>query len=245
MTLIALPQTALHLDTDFGYAMTQHKTIETMCKHISAVGLLNPLVVTKRDGRYVVIDGKKRFHAIKTLARRNKLPRTLHKIPCVVNDNEPLTARPSGSPVLLTEQDLAHHIIRADANGATYSEISEKFDCSEAVITQARSLSLLHPKLMLAFINNTINLSQAAALATLPNRDAQWDLLIKLGPFATEPEIIAAIAGGETVLELPNGEIMLLPTRKHLPRLRLVPSIVPEAVMSDVVVHAQKLRMAA
>ena len=213
MTLIALPQNALFLKPGFGLALTQRKAIETMCERIATVGLLNPLVVTKKQSRYFVVDGKKRFQAIKTLARRNKLPRTLNKVPCILKDDETLASQMHRKPVLMSEQDLAHHIMSADASGATYEEISALFDCSEEVITQARSISRLHPKLKLAFINNTINLAQAAALSSIPNPQAQWDLLTKLGPFATEPEIIAAIADGETVLELPNGDMMILPTR--------------------------------
>lgn len=213
MTLIALPQDALCLNTDFGFAISQRKRIDEMCERIAKVGLLNPLVVTKEKGRFLIIDGKKRFHAIKKLARTNKLPRTLHKVPCILNDNEPIAPFANEKPLLLTEQELAHEIIRADAKGATYTEISALLDCSEKIITQARSLSRLHSKLMLSFINNSISLAQAAALSTLPNKEAQWDLLVQLGPFATEPQIIAAIAKGDTVLELPNGETMILPSR--------------------------------
>lgn len=216
MTLLTLPLNGLCLKTNMSFVLSERKNIDEMCKRITSVGLLNPLTVSKEKGRYIIIDGKKRYCAIKKLARTNRLPRTLNKVPCVLKDNIPLLTRSQEKPLLLSEQDLAHQILRAEARGASYPEICALLDCSETVITRARSLKHLHPKLMLAFINNVITLAQAAAFSTLPNQAAQWALLSKLGPFVTEPQIIDAISSGETVLNLPNGEIMILPSRTPL-----------------------------
>lgn len=120
-------------------------------------------------------------------------------------------------PLLMSEQELAHHILRAEKEGADYPEISARFNCSDAVITQARSLYRLHPKLMLAFINEAINLDLAAALSSIPNHQAQYDLMLQLGPYARKPSIIKAIAEGDTVLELPNGDILIVPSRAPKP----------------------------
>lgn len=216
MTILTLPLNGLCLKTNMSFVLSEKKNIDEMCKRITSVGLLNPLTVSKEKGRYIIIDGKKRYCAIKKLARTNRLPRTLNKVPCVLNDNAPLLPRSQEKPFLLSEQDLAHQILRADARGASYPQICALLDCSETIITRARSLKHLHPKLMLAFINNVITLAQAAAFSTLPNKAAQWALLTKLGPFVTEPQIINAISSGETVLNLPNGEIMILPSRTPL-----------------------------
>ena len=223
MTLISIPQDALILKAPFGFSIAERKGIEEMCRQIVSFGLLNPLIVKREKGRFVIVDGKKRFQAIKKLAKMNKLPRSLNKIPCVVKDDEIVIKLSPEKPLLLSEQDLVHEILTQDAKGQTYREISRSLECSEKVITQARSLCRLHSKLMLAFMNNTITLAQAAALSTLPNKDAQWDLLMQLGPFATEPQIIEAIASGETVLELPNGDTMILPSRAqtHLQGLQI------------------------
>lgn len=216
MTLLTLPLNGLCIRSNMSFIISEKKNIDEMCKRITSVGLLNPLTVSQEKGRYLIIDGKKRYCAIKKLMRANRLPRSLNKIPCILNDKTPLLTSAPEKPLLLSEQDLAHQILRADARGATYPEICALLDCSETVITRARALKHLHPKLMLAFMNEAINLAQAAAFSTLPNQAAQWALLSKLGPFATEPQIIEAIASGETVLNLPNGEIMILPSRTPL-----------------------------
>lgn len=231
MTLISIPQNALRLKTEFGFHPSQRKAIDDMCEHIACVGLLNPLIVTPEKGRYIILDGKIRFQAIQKLARQKRLPRSLNKVPCLLNDKEPMSIHMNGKPLLLSEQDLAHAILCADRKGATYPEISALLDCSEKVITQARSIGRLHAKLKLAFINTTITLAQAAALSTIPNPQAQWDLMIQLGPFASEPKIIAAIAKGETVLGLPNGDMLILPSRAYKPKLVLVPASRPHPVL--------------
>lgn len=231
MTLISLPQDAIRLKTEFHLSSSQRKLTEDMCESLCSYGLLNPLIVTKQKGRYRVIDGTVRLRAIKKLTQMKKLPRSLNKIPCFVTDNDPVARRFDEKPHLMTEQDLAHNILSLIRDGATPAEINAKLYCSGGVIAQARSLNRLHPKLSQAFGNGTINLAQAAAFSTVPNIDAQWDMLIKLGPFASEPEIIDSIAKGETVLELPNGDVMILPSRAPRPKLSpTVPAICHEAM---------------
>lgn len=213
MTLIALPQAALCTNTRAGFAVSNADTIRAMCERITSVGLLNPLLVSRKGGGFEIVDGRKRFFALRKLARAKALPRTLHKVPCYINDNMPMGMIERDRPALMSEQELAHHIIRAGREGANRDAIMQTYDCSATVVGQARALGSLHPKLMLAFINGTLDLAQSAALATLPSQDAQWNLLVELGPFAKVPEIIAAIADGTTVLDLPNGETMILPSR--------------------------------
>lgn len=214
MTVIRVPQNALVLKTSLGFSIPEREQIETLCNKILAFGLLNPLTVMFQKGRYIIVDGKKRFYALRTLLRSNTLPRTLTTIPCLLVSDHPDAPEHRDRPMLLNDQDLVHEILLADRKGATYSEISALLECSEAVISQARSLTGLHEKLLLAFMNNTIDLAQAAALATLPNKQTQLDLLIKLGPFATIPQIIEAIKNGETTLDLPNGDVLILPSRQ-------------------------------
>ncbi len=213
MTLIALPQDALCLKTEFAFPLAHRKVIDEMCERIGTVGLLNPLIVTKVKGRYLVIDGKKRLHAIKKLVRRNKLPRTLNTVPCLLSDSDPIAIKQAEKPLLLSDLELVQEILLADTSGASITDIQNRFECSRKFVKKVLSLRQLSKKLMHAFVNNAVSLDQAAALSTIPNPQAQWDLLVQLGPFATEPEIISAIAAGNTVLELPNGEILLLPSR--------------------------------
>jgi len=141
------------------------------------------------------------------------LTHTLHTVPCLLSDSDPTTSEPINKPLLLSDYELVQEIIKANEAGKDEKDIIEMLECSQQVIRQALSLKSLCPKLEQAFMNMAINLAQAAALATIPNPQAQWELLVQLGPFVSEPDIIKAIAKGKTVLELPNGDVLLLPSR--------------------------------
>ena len=57
-------------------------------------------------------------------------------------------------------------------------------------------------------------MEQARAFATLPNMDAQDNLLIALGPFANAPDILTAIRQGETVLDIGDDNVLILPSKQ-------------------------------
>lgn len=217
MTYLSLPQDALTLKPAALISQTYLKDIRKISKHIVATGLLNPLIVAQQQGRYIVVDGAKRLRAIRELIQNKRLPRTLNKIPCIIVDEaSDMTgmAVKSDKPLLLTEADLVHGIILDVDAGLTNREICEKFACSDEVVNQALRVPCLHPKLQSAFSRGTIDLKQAAAFASFPNLKSQWQLLLALGPFASDTDIINAISGGNTVLELKTGDVIILPSRR-------------------------------
>ena len=60
------------------------------------------------------------------------------------------------------------------------------------------------------------SIAQARAFASLPNMDSQDQLLLALGPFADAPDILKAIENGETVIEMGDDNIIILPSRDPL-----------------------------
>lgn len=217
MTIISLSQDVLFSKTPIGFYISNKRRIDDLCQHIIATGLLNPLVVIRQNGRYLIVDGKKRFEAIKKMTRLKTLPRALNKVPCIVANNVQPPASMEHKPMLLSEQDLVHGILNASKSGKTIKDICHDFACSPETVGKALSIQTLHAKLKLAFTNATINIDQAAAFATLPSPGSQWDLLIQLGPFAADTDIITAIAEGQTVIELSSGDILILPSRASKP----------------------------
>lgn len=219
MTLRRLPHNALYLKTPISTSDKALRDIKVMCHRIMSAGLLNPLIVSKQQDRFVIVDGKKRFLAIQVLAHNNKLPRSLSKIPCLVTSDAALKAPVPHAPALMDQQDLVHNIIAAAQDGLTNAQIKYRYACSDDIISQALSVQNLHPKLKIAFCKGTLNLKQAAAFATLPNLQSQWELLIKLGPFASDAHIIKAIAIGSTVIQMSGGDVIILPSRARRPAL--------------------------
>jgi len=210
--LIALKDLVLNEKISF-FRKTPMQNIEWIEESIENEGLLNPLIVTRRNNKFVVLDGKKRLTAIRKLARSHDYRRALHKIPCLVDVPESVI-RKLNQPALISQPELAHKALIALRAGASAKAISQRFDCSLCVIEDIMMLPNLHPDIMKHFNSKTISLQQAAAFATIDNPKAQWALLLELGPFVSRTEIISAIRSGEVVLDLPNGETIILPSRR-------------------------------
>lgn len=194
--------------------------IHAIAKRILRDGLLNPLIVIPLSGaksgtQFIVVDGVKRLRALKALAKAGRLPRSLTQIPVAISPTPDAVPVSSLRPVLLSDAELSRAIQVAYQEGQTCYAIAERFDCSEAVVSYALSFDNLNPQIRDYFESGHISLEQAAAFASLENPDAQWRLLQELGPFAHAKEVIAAILSGQSVIEIPDGNVMIMPSRRQ------------------------------
>ena len=204
-------------------ALTPKHIIHEIADSISHRGLLNPLTVKPVGNKFELVDGVKRFKAIKSLKRNRTLPRTLHKIPCLVQRDLTGAIFAPVKPQLLSDSELARDMTAAFQSGLSVETLREVFFCSTKIVNQVLSLKNLNPRIKDCFDRNILSLDQAAAFATFPSMNAQWRLLERLGPFAESQEIIAAINLGATVVELPNGETLILPSRASVVPMRRKP----------------------
>jgi len=189
--------------------------IRRLAKRIVRDGLLNPIWVKKSASGFVVVDGSKRLTAMKLLQRAGRLPRSLSRIPCVITE-APLAKTPNfGRPALKTDAELAGAIITASHSGHSAAQIASRYDCQQQTIEYALSLPRLHAQIFDYFQSGHLDLEQAAAFATLENMDSQWRLLQELGPFAHAKDVIAAILAGESVVTMPDGNVMIMPSRSR------------------------------
>lgn len=187
--------------------------LDPIKRSISNDGLLNPLVVMKQNDRYYVIDGKKRLKVIRQLVKAKKQTRALNKIPCIIKESPDHIISETRRPMLMSGPELAHAIISQIDQGHPPVSVAQRFECEHSVVEDAISLKNLHPKMLTHFNNKAITLEQASAFATIPNPEAQLNLLMQLGPFVSNMDIIKAIKAGETVIEVPNGDVVILPSR--------------------------------
>lgn len=192
--------------------------IVELARRIQRDGLLNPLLIRESEGKYEILDGEKRFKALKYLVREKSLPRNLNKIPCYfegigINHQTNMAYKPT----LLTDSDFTTRVISMFERGHSKNEIEVYFQCSTAAVNDALSVRKLHVNVKTIFDQGHITLAQASAFATLPYAQSQYQLLLQLGPFATAENIIAAIKEGDTVLNLPDGNVLILPSRSAQP----------------------------
>ncbi len=220
MNIVSLDKSQIVLK---GWMMADLKPnpfIQNIADSISKRSLLNPLTVRVSGSKYEIVDGIKRFKAIKALTRKNSLPRTLHKIPCLVQRDMAGVSNTPAKPLLLSDSQLAADILTEFDNGMSIHALSEAFYCSADTVMKVLSLKTLHRDIFSCFARDLLSLNQAAAFATIPNKAAQWRLLQQLGPFAKSAEIIDAIEKGETVVTLPDGQTLILPSRGTRPKTR-------------------------
>lgn len=214
MTIVYIPVKQLTLG--LGLVQSKRETCARLASLKNSIlkdGLLNPLIVVKRRNKYFILDGKKRFQSIKALLKSKTHSRALKHIPCIL-EQDTLKAAEAKRPVLMSDPELAHAIITEAKRGTSHPYISQRFDCDISVVEDAVSLTKLHLNVLQCFNNQTISLEQAAAFASIPNPTAQWDLLLQLGPFVSDEKIIEAIKTGQTVIDLPDDNTLILPSRK-------------------------------
>lgn len=164
------------------------RDIRTLQDSITRYGLLSPILATKRAGKLVVVDGRKRLAAIKRLSFEGRLPRSLVKIPyLLITDTAAIERR---APMILSNSDLYDALITRFQAGSTVSDLTEHFRVSHQCVRDILTLSRLHALIRAAFFNKIINFSQARAFAALPNPEAQLVCFNQLGPFAKPGDIL-------------------------------------------------------
>lgn len=221
MTMMLIPLKDLTaLDNVQRFSARRRRELDPIKRSITNDGLLNPLIVMKQSGHYQVIDGKKRLQVIRQLVKTKKQTRALNKIPCVIQETPSHVISEPSRPMLLSGPELAHAIITQMDLGHPPVSVAQRFECGINVVEDAMSLKSLHPTMLTHFNNKAITLEQASAFATIPNPEAQLSLLLQLGPFVSNMDIIEAIKSGETVIEVPNGDVVILPSRTQTPARR-------------------------
>ena len=216
MTTKLIPLNLLTYASDsvtFMSPMRSHSNPLWLKRSIIKDGLFNPLVVLRKGSKYVVLDGKKRLAVIRKIAKSKQLTKRIAKVPCVVQESRTVTPVQSRRPALLTGPELAHQILLMANSKVSPVSIAQRFECNVSVVEDCVSLRKLNPQILMHFNNGVITLEQAAAFATIYNMKAQMDLLLQLGPFISDKDIIAKIRAGATVVELSEDNIVFLPSR--------------------------------
>ena len=187
------------------------KEVQQIQASIAAHGLLNPLIVLKRGQKLIVIDGKKRLAALRRLKFAGELPRSLVNIPYIlIAEQDGYKAQPMS---LLSNQERYEEVLKSRRQGMGLMEIAAEFYMSKQCVKDLLGIARLSPRLQKAYFGGTISIDQARAFATLPNMDTQDMLLVALGPFANAPEILNAIENGETVIDMGDENVIILPSR--------------------------------
>lgn len=167
-----------------GQSLTDVRILENS---LLRFGLLTPLTVMKKNGRLIVVDGRKRLAAIRRLGFQGRLPRSLIHIPYEILSDR--TDQILTAPSLTASQTLFQSVVRAFKAGVQPAHIARKFQISSRSVRDILTLDRLGAPIRQAFFDRLISFPQAAAYASQPDQSAQLSLFRKLGPFANPSEI--------------------------------------------------------
>lgn len=142
----------------------QPEGLDELVQSIKQHGILQPLIVTKKDGRFQLIAGERRLRS----AQRIGLP----SVPAIIRDSHELEQLEVAIVENVQRQDLnpveeahAYHQL-ADEFGLTQEEISKKVGKSRATVANALRILSLPPEMLSALREGKISGSHAKVLLT-------------------------------------------------------------------------------
>jgi len=199
------------------------KLQEVRCfeRAIERFGLLTPLIVIPSGRKFIVIDGKKRFAALRRMQAKGTLPRDLHRIPYIILDSKTDTAHAhAATSNLMGNREQYNHVKKLYTSGHSLMDIATQLYMSKSCVQEILSVARLSPRLKLSYFSGQLSRPQAKALATLTRHDMQEALLVQLGPFAQEADILLAISKRQTVIALDPENVIILPSQNTKPAFK-------------------------
>lgn len=193
----------------------QLKSIHAMQASIARFGLFSPITVLRQGEHLMVVDGRKRLAALRRLQFCGELPDKLLSIPYVIVNTVRQRRLGLGQEhlPLLNNDEKYNLIMDLQDEGLGAMEIAAQLHISHEFALMVTRIGQLSPDLQLAFLQDTLTVEQAHAFASIPNLKAQTKLLEMLGPHVEAPSVIQAIKAGETVLEIDDEHVYVLPSR--------------------------------
>ena len=162
--------------------------IKAVQASILRFGLLSPIIVSRSEGRLVILDGRKRLAAIRRLEFMGRLPRSLVNIPYIeVKDAREAV---SDAPPLMSNRDLFTTVTRLFKQNQDIGQIASELYLSRKCIKQVLTLTRLSARLRRAFFDRIIDFNRATAYAALPKHTVQDRTFMALGPFAKADAIL-------------------------------------------------------
>ncbi len=186
------------------------KEVQQIQNSIAKHGLLNPIRVMQRGKKLIVVDGKKRLAALRRMRFIGCLPHSLVNVPYVmVTQNNSAVQHMS----LLSNKEKFEDVLSLCKKGYSLMEIASTLYVSKQCVKDILSVSRLSRQLQQAYFGGNISIDQARVFATLPNKNTQDMLFVALGSFANAPDILRAIRNGETVIDMGDENVIILPSR--------------------------------
>ena len=153
------------------------KNITEMAASIAAHGLLQSLVVRKdKRGKYAVVAGRRRLHALQTLVEARTIEAD-HPVPCTVISDETDAAEISLAENV--QREAMHPADEYDAfkalvdGGMPPADVAARFGVTETVVQKRLKLAKVSPKLIAAYRKGDLALQHIMAFAVTDDHAKQ------------------------------------------------------------------------
>lgn len=151
-----------------------HELADSIKQH----GIIQPLVVTKKDDYYQIIAGERRWRAAK-LAQ-------LKEVPVVIKDYTPekimeiaLIENIQREDLNPVEEALAYQNLIQEHN-LKQDEVAEKVSKSRTAITNSLRLLKLDERILDMLVDEQISSGHARALLAIPVKEEQYNMAVKI-----------------------------------------------------------------
>ena len=154
------------------------ESLEDLAKSIKRYGVIQPIIVNKKDNYYMIVAGERRWRASKIAG--------LTEIPCIVRDNDERKNREIALIENIQREDLnpieeakAYQRLIKDYR-LKQDEVAEKVSKSRAAITNSLRLLKLDERVQDMVIEGKISSGHARTIITIEDKDKQYMIAQKI-----------------------------------------------------------------
>ena len=154
------------------------ESLEELADSIKTYGVIQPIVVTKKDGYYAIVAGERRWRAAKIAG--------LEEIPAIIRDDDEQTNKEIALIENIQREDLnpideassISNIIKL--RGYTQEEFASKFGKSRTYVTNMLGLLKLPEEVKKMVEKNSLSMSHARVLSKMDDEGKVIDLAKKI-----------------------------------------------------------------
>ena len=154
------------------------ESLEELADSIKTYGVIQPIVVTKKDGYYAIVAGERRWRAAKIAG--------LEEIPAIIRDDDEQTNKEIALIENIQREDLNPYEkalgIRQlmDKYGLTQEEVSKKIGKSRSSVSNTVRVLYLAPDVLELVKQGKLTEGHCKALAGISDPQRQYDAAIRM-----------------------------------------------------------------
>ena len=155
-----------------------NESIEELAKSIEKYGVIQPIIVSKKDNYYEIVAGERRWRASKKA--------NLKEIPCIVRNNDERKNKEIALIENIQREDL-NPIDKArsfrqliDDYGMTQQQLADTIGLNRSTVTNVLRLLNLDERVMQLAIDGKINEGHCRSLLCITEPDKQYDAALRI-----------------------------------------------------------------